>query len=326
MNMKYLVKNGDVHSFYVNDFFYLFSRKFNAIFEINKEQFNYLNQEFYNFNTNEIIEDSFNKNFKTTPVNINQKNLVINIDTKKKTSFPLILKSILDSYNSYNKLIVTIELNYNSFYLIEDILKWINGYERIIILCRISKDEDDVNDNFKLYLKDFKKKYSIKIIEEIYHTIFLLENSLEIEETLIKINPLLTYKKLNESEAEQITSSLLNIKSSLGFKHSVESGLKLRPTDIIYISDSEAISTTEGNDNKCNKCWVKNACFSNNFYNIFSSHPYICSINEQNCEIILSTIEKIIKDSLSIKQNRFNDKFTNKKISIGIHSLTHLNP
>lgn len=324
--MRYLVNNGDIHSFYVDDFFYLFSRKFNAVFEINKEQFDYINQEFNNFIYNEIIESGFNKNFKTLPVNIEQRNLAINIDTKKKTSFPLILKSILNSYNSYNKLIITIELNYDSFYLMEEILKWINGYERIIILCRINKDEDDVNDNFKLYLKDFKKKYLIKIFEEIYHTIFLLESNNKIQETSIKINPLLTSRELDETEVEKIIYSLLNIKGSVSFKHSVESSLKLRPTDVMYISDNEVILTTENNNSKCNKCWAKNACFSNNFYNIFSSHPYICSLNNQNCKIILSTIDKTIKNSLNNRQNSFNDKFTNRKISIGKHSLTHLNP
>ncbi|MCZ8330257.1 MAG: hypothetical protein O9282_02980 [Flavobacterium sp.] len=324
--MKYLVKNGDIHSFYVGDFFYLFSRKFNAVFEINKEQFDYLNQEFNNFIMNEIIENSFNKNFKTIPINTEQRNLVINIDTRKKISFSLILKSVLDSYNSYNKLIINIELNYDSFYLIEEILKWINGYERIIILCRISKDEDDVNDNFKLYLKDFKKKYSIKIFEEIYHTIFLLENNNEILETSIKINPLLTSRKLDEIEVEQIISSLLNIKSSVSFKHSFESSLKLRPTDVMYISDNEFILTTEDNNSICNKCWAKNACFSNNFYNIFSLHPYICSLNKQNCKIILSIIDKTMKNSLNDRQNIFNDKFTNREITAEKYTLKHLNP
>lgn len=324
--MKYLVENGDLHSFCVDDFFYMFSRKFNTIFEINKELFYYINQEFNNFIFNEIIENSFNKNFKTEPINIEQRNLAINIDTKKKTSFPLILKSVLDSYNSYNKLIITLELNYDSFYLIEDILKWINGYERIIILCRISKDEDDVNDNFKLNLKDFKKKYSIKIFEEIYHTIFLLENNIEIEETSIKINPLLTSRELDEIEVEKIISSLLNIKSSVSFKHSVESSLKLRPTDVMYISDNEAILTTEDNNSKCNKCWAKNTCFSNNFYSLFSYHPYICSINEQNCKIIKSTIEKIIISSINDKPVNLDNKLVNKKYINGSYTITHLNP
>ena len=62
--MKYLLKFGDIHTFKIKKNFFLFSKKFNAVFEINEEQFYYINQECDSFIIDERIENSLNKHGK----------------------------------------------------------------------------------------------------------------------------------------------------------------------------------------------------------------------------------------------------------------------
>lgn len=324
--MKYLLQTGDIHTIKEDKNFFLFSKKMNRIFQINEKQYHYLNQETANFNIDDEIEKTINKDLQSEAEKKVTKNLVININVRKESSFALILKTILDSYNHYNKIIIIFEMNYDSFYFIESIIKWINGYERIVILCRINRDEENVIAKFNGNYKRLRENSSIKIFYEHYSILNNFDKDLQLKSSVIKISPYLYSKVINENEFEKISLYLINVQNSLMFKKSLESELRIRPTDIISITDDEIIFTREDKNYRCNKCWAQHACFSNNFYKLFSSHPYICSINSGNCKIIKLAIEKNILESIINNHENIKIKVESKKIKVGSHVITHLNP
>lgn len=324
--MKYLLQNGDIYINKIEEKFFLFSKNNNTIYEINQKQYFYLEQEINNFKFDENIEKTLSNNLKTESVNKSLKNLIINVNIRKKQSFAFILQKILDSYNYYNKIIIVIEMNYDSFYILENIINWIDGYERVNILCRIDFDDSDVIDNFKIYSNKIMSNSSIKVFKEYYSLKNSFENDVQLKNSVIKISPFLSSQKINDLELEKISKYLTNIKSSEEFRKSLKSDLKIRPTDIYSITDYEIIFTEENNNNTCSKCWAQNVCFANNFYKLFSNHPLSCAINQQNCRIILQTIEKTIIETIICNKENVKNKLLNKKIVVGENVITLINP
>ena len=318
-----LIQKGEIHVFEEDGSYFLFSRLDNNLYDLTHNMYEYLNQELNNFISNKNNDEAIisSLNIRTKKIN-NDK--VINLLTYRKDALVLATKNILDSYNSCNTIYLVIEVNHETINFIEEIIKWFNGYERIVIVCRVNIEENHFLSMLKTNLKMFSKITSLKFIIDTYQVLYNLNNN-DLEYKSIKISPLLSSRILNDIEKKNVVDFILKTSVLKQYHKLFQSNLKIRPLEIMTVNDIESLKTTNDVYNNCNNCWAKNACFSNNMYKNFSYHPYSCSINVQNCDIIKETLMKIFVDSINNKKQHLKNKLSNKNIAFQNFSIIHLN-
>ena len=69
----------------------------------------------------------------------------------------------------------------------------------------------------------------------------------------------------------------------------------------------------------------KKNCHSNQYYKIFSSHPYICNINEQNCTIIKSSFIKTMQKNIDDIEQQIKKKLSNKPLNANNYKIKLIN-
>ncbi|WP_394758465.1 hypothetical protein [Flavobacterium sp.] len=322
MKVIELIQKGEIYAFEEEKNCFLFSRFDNNLYNISNETYEYLSQKLDDFVLNKNNEEIIFKPLNTTNKKINN-NLTINFSVYQKDTLSLVIKNILDNYNFYNIVYLVIEINNETINLIEEIIKWFNGYERIVIVCRVNMEENYFLNVLKSNLNRLSKITTIKFIIDSYHVLYNLDNN-NSENKSIKISPLLSSRILNDIEKKIVVDLMFNTPGIKQYNKSLQSNLKIRPLVIQSINDKELLRTCNDTNN-CNSCWAKNACFSNNLYNTFSSHPYSCSLNKQNCDIIKETLEKVFNINISNKKNQLEEKLSNKSIIFQKFSIIHLN-
>ncbi|WP_408037229.1 hypothetical protein [Tenacibaculum amylolyticum] len=302
----------------------MYASTLNQIFKIDELEFKYLDQK-DKFIYNEEIEKKILQNLSIKNAPSHLKNLFINVSVNKIDTESLIVKSVLDNYNYYHKLYLIVETNHSSISLLEKILSWFNGFERLTIVCQFPQKEDLYSNPIKNEVLRLQKQYDLKFILEPYYTIYNTDNYGKSKPKKIKISPLISSKEPDITEAKKLISIIRNDISNINFNKSIQLGLKSRPSSIISITDNDLINTNNTLNKSCNSCWAKSACFANHSYKMFSTHPYICSINTQNCFFIKKTILDTLKQNLALQEKFVNDKLENKILKYKEHKIYSLN-
>ncbi len=100
-------------------------------------------------------------------------------------------------------------------------------------------------------------------------------------------------------------------------------GKSIPENDYNYISDDETVIKSK-DCSKCNACWTKQNCWNSKIYTVFSSHPYLTSLNTENCNLIRELNEEVIKAYLLVKEKNKPKKPI--KIHFKKFTLKFLNP